>query len=54
MAGSKIKRVTIHYPETKEGVEELNRRYNKALAKVLIETLPPNIIEDLIVRLEQR
>lgn len=51
---SKVLSVKVHYPETKEGMDELNSRYNKALAKVLIETLPPKVIDELIERLREQ
>lgn len=44
---SKIKNVTVHYP-TPENQEEFDRRAARAVAKVLCEKYPPEVINQII------
>ncbi|CAG7840928.1 hypothetical protein Z959_08010 [Clostridium novyi B str. ATCC 27606] len=48
----KIKNVKVNYPTTKEGMEKLQRNYTKTLANILVKNYPPEVIEELIKRLE--
>ncbi|KEH91640.1 hypothetical protein Z962_p0014 (plasmid) [Clostridium botulinum C/D str. BKT12695] len=45
-------KVTINYP-TEENKEEYERRKARAVAKVLIDTLPPQVIDKLVEKLER-
>lgn len=49
---SKIKNVTVHYP-TPENKEEFDRRLNRVVAKHVIETYPPEVVDLIIKRLEE-
>ncbi|MCD3232695.1 hypothetical protein IRP63_07150 [Clostridium botulinum] len=49
---SKIKSIKVNYPTTKEGMEKVQRKYTKTLAKILVKNYPPEVIEELIKRLE--
>lgn len=48
----KIKRVIVHYP-SKENEEEFQRRAAMAVAKVLFQMYPENIIDKIIDKLEE-
>lgn len=48
---SKIRNVTVHYP-IKENQAEFDRRAARAVAKVLCKKYPPEVIEEIIKRLE--
>lgn len=50
--GAKIKKVIINYP-TPENQEEYERRAAEAVAKILCECYPPDVIDQLIVSLRQ-
>lgn len=50
---AKVKSIKINWPKTKEGTEELQKSYTKAVAKILVKNYPPEIIEKLINRLEK-
>ena len=52
MTVKKIKSINIIYPDTKEMLEKLYISYNKNLAKVLVDTLPPEVINVITLELE--
>lgn len=52
MKGKKIKNVNMIYPDNNEILERVYISYNKALAKVLVETLSPEAIDFIILKLE--
>lgn len=49
---NKIKSVTVHYP-SKENEEEFQRRAANAVAKVLFQIYPSDVINKLIIALEE-
>lgn len=48
---AKIKSIKINWPTTQKGMEELQKSYTKAVAKVLVKNYPPEVIEELIKKL---
>lgn len=50
--GAKIKKVIVNYP-TPENQEEYERRAAEAVAKILYECYPPDVIDQLIVALRE-
>lgn len=49
---SKIRKITVHYP-TPENQEEFDRRAARAVAKVLCDMYPPQVIDEVIERLKE-
>ena len=50
---TKVRSVTVHYP-TPENEEEYDRRAAKAVARALCNTLPPEVIDELLRRLKAK
>lgn len=45
---AKIGKVTVHYPETKEYLEELEERYARLYARFLIEEISLEAVEEVL------
>lgn len=54
MKSRKIKKINLIYPHTEDMLQKLYIEYNKNLAKVLIDELPPEVIDMLILNLEYK
>lgn len=50
---NKIKKVTVHYP-LPENKDEFDKRAARAVAKVLCEMYPPEVIDKIIEKLKSQ
>jgi hypothetical protein len=47
-------RVIVNYPQTEEGIKELNQRQAKAILSVLKDMMSPQDLDTLIKRLSEK
>lgn len=51
---AKIKKITVNYPDDPKVLEELQNRAMNMLAKVLVKKHPPEVIESIINKLQEK
>ncbi|EQC1536709.1 hypothetical protein [Clostridium botulinum] len=51
---AKIKKIIVNYPEDPKVMKEIQDEAMKILARALVKKHPPEVIEEIIKKLEER